>query len=112
MHAFVEMYLDPMTLAVWRELETAVRTGETAFDKVIGTDFFGYLSVNPDLSEQFNSAMRQGTALIAQQLPGVYDFGRFATIADLGGGDGTLIAAVLHAHPGLRDPVRYRWRPR
>ena len=30
-----------MMLAVWRELETAVRTGETAFDKVIGTDFFG-----------------------------------------------------------------------
>jgi hypothetical protein len=46
--------------------------------------------------------MRQGTALIAQQLPGIYDFGRFATIADLGGGDGTLIATVLHAHPGLR----------
>jgi hypothetical protein len=97
------MYLDPTMLAVWRELATAVRTGETAFDKVCGTDFFDDLSANPDLSERFNSAMRQGTVLTAQQLPGVYDLRRFATIADLGGGgDATLIAAVLHAHPDLR----------
>jgi hypothetical protein len=31
-----------------------------------------------------------------------YDFGRFKTLADVGGGNGALLAAVLAAHPNLR----------
>jgi O-methyltransferase domain len=102
MHAFVCMFGDPAMLSAWRELETAIRTGEPTFDKVYGTSFFDYLSANPELSEQFNAAMRQGTVLSAQQLLQHYDFGSFHTIADIGGGDGTLLAAVLQAYPGLR----------
>ena len=89
-------------LSAWRELDTAVRTGEATLDKVYGTSFFERLSANPGLSELFNSAMRQGTALTAQQLLHHYDFGSCRTIADIGGGDGTLLAAVLQAYPGLR----------
>ena len=59
MHAFVRMFGDPTMLSAWRELDTAVRTGEATFDKVYGTSFFEHLSANPELSELFNSAMRQ-----------------------------------------------------
>jgi phytoene dehydrogenase-like protein len=31
--------------------------------------------------------------------------GRFATIVDVGGGHGTLLAAILAAHPGIRGHV-------
>jgi hypothetical protein len=48
----------PTTLAAWRELETAVRTGETSFENVFGVGDFEYLAANPELSEQFNSFMR------------------------------------------------------
>ena len=102
MHAFVQLFGGPTTLAAWRELDMAVRTGETTFEKVFGVGAFEYLAANPELSEQFNAAMRQGTALTAQQLPGHYDFARFHTVADIGGGDGSLLAAVLRAHPALR----------
>jgi O-methyltransferase domain/Dimerisation domain len=102
MYAFVRMFGDPTMLAAWRELERAVLTGETGFDKLYGTSFFGHLSANPEVSELFNSAMRQGTTLAAQELVLQYDFGPFRTIADIGGGDGTLLAEVLQAHPGLR----------
>lgn len=102
MYAFVRMFGDPTMLSAWRELETAIRTGETTFEKVYGTKFFHYLSANPDVSERFNAAMRQGTTLTAQQLLQHYDFGPFRAIADIGGGDGTLLAAVLQAYPGLR----------
>jgi O-methyltransferase domain/Dimerisation domain len=101
MHSFVQMFSDPAMLGAWRELEHAVRTGETTFDRIHGTTFFGYLAERPELSAQFNAAMRQGTALTAQQLPDAYDFSRFRTVADIGGGDGTLLAAVLSAHPHL-----------
>ncbi|HEX2284578.1 MAG TPA: methyltransferase, partial [Mycobacterium sp.] len=101
MRSFVQMFNDPAMLGAWRELDHAVRTGETTFDRVHGTTFFGYLAERPELSAQFNAAMRQGTALTAQQLPTAYDFSRFRTVADIGGGDGTLLSAVLAAHPHL-----------
>lgn len=102
MHAFVQLFGGATTQAAWRELESAVRTGETTFEKVFGASVFEYLAANPELSEQFNAAMRQGTALTAQQLPGQYDFARFHTVADIGGGDGSLLAAVLRGRRALR----------
>lgn len=44
LRAFVQMFGDPAMLAAWRELETARRTGQPAFDKVYGTSFFDYLA--------------------------------------------------------------------
>ena len=102
MHSFVEMFGDPAMLAAWRELGHAVRTGETTFDRVFGTSFFGYLAEHPELSARFNAAMRQGTAVTAQQLPDAYDFSKCGTVADIGGGDGTLLTAVLAANPHVQ----------
>ncbi len=101
LRAFVRMFGDPAMLAAWRELETAVRTGQTTFDKVYGTSFFDYMTHRPELSAQFNAAMRQTTLAVAQHLPASYDFNGFHTVADIGGGDGTLLAAVLKANPAL-----------
>jgi hypothetical protein len=102
MHAIVRTFGDPTMLSAWRELDTAIRTGRPTFEKVYGTSFFNHLLANPELSEQFNCAMRQGTVVAAQQLLQHYDFGPFRMIADIGGGDGTLLAEVLRAYPGLR----------
>lgn len=101
LHAFISMFCDPAMLAAWQELDAAVRTGRTAFDEVFGSDFFAYLAEHPELSELFNVAMRQVTQLAARLVPAHYEFSRFHTVADIGGGDGTLIAAVLRGHPGL-----------
>jgi hypothetical protein len=39
------------------------------------------------------------------QIPSVYDFSPFRTVVDVGGGNGTLIAAILAANPGLQGIV-------
>ncbi len=101
MCTFVTLFGDPAMLAGWRELEHAARTGDTTFDRVFGTEFFDYLSVRPELSAAFNAAMQAGTMLTALQLPTAYNFTRFHTVADIGGGDGTLLASVLRAHDRL-----------
>lgn len=102
MHSFVSMCTDPAMLDAWRALDGSVRTGHRAFDEVFGTDFFTHLGADPVLSERFNAAMRQSAQVAAKVLPGAYDFARYGTVADIGGGDGTLLAAVLRAHPRLR----------
>ncbi|GAA2612785.1 methyltransferase [Streptomyces axinellae] len=103
--AFVRMFLDPAMLRAWDQLDESVRTGQTAFDSVFGIDFFSYLDRHPDLSARFNSAMSQGTRAITAALPSRYDFARFTTVIDIGGGDGTLLSAVLKGTPGLRGVV-------
>ncbi|MDT0443958.1 methyltransferase [Streptomyces johnsoniae] len=103
--SFVRMFSDPVMTRAWERLADSVRTGETSFDAVFGADFFAHLGRRPELSAEFNAAMSQGTRAAAQALPGAYDFGRFSRVVDVGGGDGTLLAAVLTAFPALRGVV-------
>jgi hypothetical protein len=45
------------------------------------------------------------TYRLREQIPRIvtgFDWGRFATVVDVGGGRGDLLAAILAAHPGLR----------
>ncbi|MCX5588720.1 methyltransferase [Streptomyces erythrochromogenes] len=99
--SFVRMFTDPAIVRAWEHLETSVRTGDTAFDSVFGTDFFSHLARHPELSTDFNAAMSQATSETAAVVPRAFDFSRFASVTDIGGGNGTLLAAVLEAHPGL-----------
>jgi hypothetical protein len=101
-HAFATMFTDNAMVDAWQRLDDAIRTGDTTFDAVFGTDWFGYLKDNPTLSATFNASMAQGTLLTASVLPDHYPFDRFTTVADIGGGNGTLLAGILGKHPGVR----------
>ncbi|MEU8465650.1 methyltransferase [Streptomyces sp. NPDC029003] len=103
--SFVRMFTDPVAIRAWEHLDASIRTGDVAFDAVFGTDFFSHLARHPGLSAAFNAAMGQATAAAAAVLPYAFDFGRFTSVTDVGGGDGTLLAGVLDAHPGLTGLV-------
>ncbi|MEU5896759.1 methyltransferase [Streptomyces venezuelae] len=105
MAALVGMLTDPEILRPWELLEQGIRTGASTFETVFGKDFFSYIKERPELSAQFNAAMSQGTAATAAALPHAFDFGRFTKVTDVGGGDGTLLTAVLRAHPALSGVV-------
>jgi hypothetical protein len=62
----------------------------------------GYPKEEPALSATFNAAMSQFAQAAAAVLPHHYPFDRFTTVADIGGGAGTLLAAILGTHRGLR----------
>ena len=103
--SFVRMFTEPAIVRAWEHLDDSVRTGEIAFDTVFGTDFFSHLAEHPELSREFNAAMSQVVEETAAVLPRAFDFGSFTRITDVGGGDGTLLAHVLDAHPGLTGVV-------
>jgi hypothetical protein len=88
-----------------RYLEDAVRTGRpgTVFHDQRG--FFGYLADHPDESAVYDRGMTSMTMRrIAAQVP-AYDFSRFGVIADIGGGRGHLIRAILERTPQARGIV-------
>jgi 2,7-dihydroxy-5-methyl-1-naphthoate 7-O-methyltransferase len=83
------------------ELAHSIATGEAAYPRRYGKDFYADLAEHPHLGESFE---RQMTLRIREQIPRIvanFDWSRFATIVDVGGGLGTLLAAILTAHPQL-----------
>jgi hypothetical protein len=64
-----------------------------------GTNFFDYLDTNPELAAVFNDAMTSMSAMAIDPVLAAYDFSRFGQIVDVGGGHGSLLAAVLKSAP-------------
>ena len=89
----------------WGELGETVRTGDPAWERITGASSFEHLSRHPEMQANFNRAMAEGTRNAAPGVAAAGGFERFGWVADLGGGDGTLLAAVLAAHPHLRGTV-------
>jgi hypothetical protein len=91
----------------WGDALHSVNTGEPAFPRQFGMDYFDYLEAHPDSDEVFNEAMGGITVQITGAVTDSYEFGSFATIVDVGGSYGALLTAVLrsapHAHGILFD---------
>jgi O-methyltransferase/methyltransferase family protein len=86
----------------WGNLANAIRDGENSFRALHGTDIWTWRADHPEESAIFDDAMRSMTSGANAAILDAYDFGRFRTIVDVAGGNGTLIAALLAAHPTLR----------
>jgi hypothetical protein len=84
------------------EFLSAVETGQPSRARVLGKSGFQYLRRHPEEERVFDEAMTAISGLWAQAVAAAYDFGRWDTLMDLGGGNGLLLATILHAHPGLR----------
>ncbi|HEY2694329.1 MAG TPA: methyltransferase [Pseudonocardiaceae bacterium] len=89
----------------WGGLADAVRTGDPAFDCAHGMGIFDYLERDPQLAKEFHAAMASGTESQIPLLVPHYDFGDAKHLIDIGGGDGTHLAAILNTDPTLRGTV-------
>jgi SAM-dependent methyltransferase len=84
---------------VWGGLLHTAMTGETALNHVFGMSNWEYFEQHPELNEYFNQAMTRGTVGMTEAFLAAYDFSLFRTIADVGGGQGSLLAAILKTYP-------------
>ena len=84
------------------ELLYSITTGDAGYTRRYGLDFWSDLARHPHLRESFDQQM---TDRFREQVPRIvagYDWGRFTSIVDVGGGRGILLAPILAAHPGIR----------
>jgi hypothetical protein len=93
---------NPMHFRVFAEFLHAVKTGGTALQKALGAEGFAYLATHPEENAEFNAAMTNLSSLFGQAIVEGYDYGSLGTLADIGGGHGALLTAILQKHPGLR----------
>ena len=103
MKAMVTVFAGPHMQAAWKELEYCVRTGQPAFKKDDPNgDAFDVMSRDPEYAATFDKAMATFAPQTAAAVAAAYDFSRFGSLVDVGGGNGTLLTGILNANPELR----------
>jgi hypothetical protein len=86
----------------WDGLHHAAITGNSGFNKVFGQPLFDYVGTHPDLAPIFDAGM---TAIHGHETTAMlqaYDFSPIRVLADIGGGNGSLIGAVLQRYTKLK----------
>lgn len=85
----------------WSHLTECIRTGETAFQIMQQRGIPSRWATATDSNDIFRAVM--GTAPAADYMPIAtrWDFGNSHVVADLGGGGGSLLAAILSANSHL-----------
>lgn len=86
----------------WANLEHSLRTGENAFVALHGEDVWAWRRHEPEEATIFDHAMAAQSAGIGVAVASTFDFGSRSVVADIGGGSGSVLAAILVANPHLR----------
>ena len=101
-HAWAVHIGQPYYWTSWAHLLDSIKTGEPAFPELHGTSVWNYRAARPEENAIFDSAMTSLSAMVAEAVVQSYDFSQFGVLADVGGGVGALLAAILKANPRLR----------
>jgi hypothetical protein len=87
---------------VWGDLIFAIETGENAFERIYGMGVFEFLSENPEKGRVFDAAMTSIHGRETLPLLEAYDFAGIELLADVGGGNGSVLTAILKRYPSMR----------
>ncbi|MBC7928349.1 MAG: methyltransferase domain-containing protein [Bryobacteraceae bacterium] len=83
----------------WGDLLHSVKTGQTAFDHLYGKGTFDWFPEHPDAARLFDEFQAETTGGSIKAILGAYDFSTTRKLVDVGGGNGTLLSAILQANP-------------
>ena len=87
------------------DLTHQVKTGGRTRTVLGGAEGFEAMKDDPAGLHTFQQAMAESSRTAARDAMGVYDFGRFARVLDLGGGYGGVLGELLKAHPAQTGAV-------
>ena len=102
---FVVMLGEPESWLAWSELMNSVRTGQSAFEHAFGAPLFDHMAAHPDAARTFDAAMAERGAAENEAVLAAWDFPQAGRVVDVGGGQGTLLAAVLRSREGLNGTL-------
>lgn len=80
----------------------SIETGAPAQQKASGMEGFEYLRHHSEEGRLFDEAMTGNSLLWAPAIAAGYDFGRWGSLMDVGGGNGVLLSTIMKAYPALQ----------
>ena len=92
----------------WAGLTQSLQTGESAFERLYGSNFFDWIHDRPIDLQAYHSAMSSYARHDYRDLAQSVDFSAHDSILDAGGGAGELAFALLNSCPGLVATVMER----
>lgn len=81
------------------ELISQVRGHGPAYPAAFGGSFWEDLDHHPGLSDSYDDLMEAKSQEVVPEIIDAYDWTRFSRVADIGGGKGVLLAAILQENP-------------
>ena len=90
---------------VTQDILHSVRTGRSAFEHLHDKQYFEWLAGHPVEAELFDQAMGGRAAALRMPTLLAYDWSAVATLVDVGGGNGVILAELLTAFPHLRGKL-------
>ena len=87
---------------VWERIADNVRSGITAFGQLHGCTPWQYRQQHTESGQLFNDWLRFETGRVARLLAAALELPAQVHVADIGGGTGALLMALLDAHPQLQ----------
>jgi SAM-dependent methyltransferase len=97
---------EPWTWNVWPKLDEAVRSGRNVFEDVYEREFFSYLNEEaPESAYVFNRAMTTSSRQSAEDVAELLDLRGASSVADIGGGQGHVLASLLEKHPAMHGTL-------
>ncbi|MCM2577385.1 methyltransferase [Streptomyces meridianus] len=97
---------EPWTWEAWPRLDEAVRTGKHVFHDLYGKEFFDYLNNDaPESAHVFDRAMTTSSRQSARDIAEFLDLEGVSSIADIGGGQGLVLASLLEKHPEVHGTL-------
>lgn len=91
----------PFVWETFEYFEHTVRTGRPAVEKALPEGVWAWLAERPEASAVFNGAMIGKSFGQVRGVLESFDFSRFSRIADVGGGRGHLLEAILDKYPAV-----------
>lgn len=79
----------------------SVRTGEPAYEKIHGREYWPDLVASPEMVHSFDEALRTMAAFSVRSLLRGYDWSKVSRVVDVGGGIGAPLCRLLQAQPHL-----------
>ncbi|MEU1706559.1 methyltransferase [Streptomyces sp. NPDC005706] len=97
---------EPWTWDAWPKLDEAVRTGDNVVEGLYGKEFFTYLNEDaPESADVFNRAMTRSSEQSAREVAALLDLSGAKSVADIGGGQGHVVACLLDKYPSMRGSL-------
>ena len=97
--ALARMFGMPVFWNSFQDMSHSVATGSPAVARIFPEGVWGWLAARPEASAIFDQAMVAKSHAQVASVVQTYDFSKFATVADVGGGRGQLLRAILERCP-------------
>jgi hypothetical protein len=99
---FAMMFGDEWTTRAYEHFTDCLRSGQDGVSQAYGKQIFDLLAERPEQLHTFQAAMTSSSSQTGDLIAAAYDFGGIKRLADIGGGHGALLAAILRRYPNMQ----------